>query len=61
MSLKSGKSLCHVPGRISVRRLVRAIARRRNLAGHPRHLVGERGELVDHGVDRRLELEDLAL
>src|SRR5207302_1562391 len=32
-----------------------------DLAGHARHLVGERVELVDHGVDRLLELEDLAL
>ena len=32
-----------------------------NLAGHARHLVGERRELIDHRVDRLLELEDLAL
>ncbi len=31
-----------------------------HLAGHPGHLVGERGELVDHRVDGRLQLEDLA-
>src|SRR5207253_3819648 len=31
-----------------------------DLAGHARHLVGERVELVDHRVDRLLELEDLA-
>ena len=31
-----------------------------DLAGHARHLAGERVELVDHGVDRVLELEDLA-
>src|SRR5207253_7256416 len=31
-----------------------------DLAGHARHLVGERVELVDHCVDRLLELEDLA-
>jgi hypothetical protein len=32
-----------------------------HLARHPRHLVGERGELADHRVDGVLELEDLAL
>src|SRR3712207_9582183 len=31
------------------------------LASDARDLVGERGELVDHRVDRVLELEDLAL
>src|SRR5581483_5776769 len=31
-----------------------------DLAGHPGHLVGEGAELVDHGVDRALEFEDLA-
>ena len=32
-----------------------------DLARHARHLVGEAPELVDHRVDRVLELEDLAL
>ena len=32
-----------------------------DLAGHARHLGGERAELVDHRVDGVLELEDLAL
>src|SRR5262249_31299408 len=32
-----------------------------DLARHARHLGGEGGELVDHGVERRLELQDLAL
>ena len=32
-----------------------------DLAGHAGHLGGERPELVDHGVDGVLELEDLAL
>src|SRR5207244_3670002 len=32
-----------------------------HLAGHTGDLVGERGELVDHGVDGVLQLEDLAL
>ena len=31
-----------------------------DLAGHARHLGGERVQLVDHGVDRVLQLEDLA-
>src|SRR5207237_895655 len=31
------------------------------LAGHAGDLVREGGELVDHGVDRLLQLEDLAL
>ena len=32
-----------------------------DLAGHPGDLRGERAELVDHGVDGVLQLEDLAL
>ena len=32
-----------------------------DLARDARHLGGERGELVDHRVDRVLQLEDLAL
>src|SRR5205085_612286 len=32
-----------------------------HLPGHPGDLVGERRELVDHGVDRPLEFQDLAL
>src|ERR1700746_3263370 len=31
-----------------------------DLAGDARHLVGEGGQLVDHRVDRGLQLEDLA-
>ena len=31
-----------------------------DLAGHPGDLVGERRQLVDHRVDRRLQLQDLA-
>ena len=31
-----------------------------HLAGHPGHLGGERGQLVDHRVDRGLQLQDLA-
>jgi hypothetical protein len=31
-----------------------------DLAGDARHLGGERAELVDHRVDRVLQLEDLA-
>src|SRR5665809_87388 len=34
---------------------------RADLAGHTRDLVGERTELIDHRVDRLLELEHLAL
>ena len=32
-----------------------------HLAGHPGHLVGEGGQLVDHGVDGGLQLGQLAL
>src|SRR5262249_59741642 len=32
-----------------------------DLAGHARHLRGERPQLVDHGVDGVFQLEDLAL
>src|SRR5204862_58462 len=32
-----------------------------HLAGHTRDFRRERAELIDHGVDRILELEDLAL
>src|SRR5205085_379354 len=32
-----------------------------DLAGHTGHLAGERAELVHHGVDGVLQLEDLAL
>jgi len=32
-----------------------------DLAGHARHFGGERVELLDHGVDRVFQLEDLAL
>src|SRR5207237_8127478 len=32
-----------------------------DLARDARHLGGERAQLVDHRVDRRLQLEDLAL
>src|SRR6185503_18624403 len=35
-------------------------ALRAHLTGHPGDLGGERVELVDHGVDRVLQLEDLA-
>ena len=31
-----------------------------DLAGHAGHLVGERGQLVDHRVDGLLQLQDLA-
>ena len=31
-----------------------------HLAGHPGHLVAERRQLVDHRVDGRLQLQDLA-
>src|SRR5207248_1675524 len=31
-----------------------------DLTGHSRHFRGERVQLVDHGVDRVLQLEDLA-
>src|SRR5207244_4209470 len=41
--------------------LAAQLAVRADLAGHPGDLVGERGELVDHGVEGVLELEDLAL
>src|SRR2546430_2433854 len=41
-------------------RLAAEPAVRADLAGHARHLRGERAELVDHCVDGVLELEDLA-
>src|SRR5207245_5149859 len=40
--------------------LATPISFRADLARDARHLVGERVELVDHRVDRLLELEDLA-
>ena len=42
-------------------RLAAELAFGADLAGHAGHLGGEAVELVDHGVDRVLELEDLAL
>jgi hypothetical protein len=42
-------------------RLAAQLALGAHLARHARHLGGERVQLVDHGVDRVLELEDLAL
>ena len=41
-------------------RLAAELALGADLARHARHLAGERVELVDHGVERLLELEDLA-
>src|SRR5207253_3162226 len=41
-------------------RLAAELALRTDLAGDAGDLVGEGGELVDHRVDRRLQLEDLA-
>ena len=41
-------------------RLAAELALGADLARDAGHLVGERGELVDHRVDRVLELEDLA-
>ncbi len=35
-------------------------ALRTDLPRHPRHLIGERGQLVDHRVERVLQLQDLA-
>ncbi len=40
--------------------LAAELALRAHLARHPGHLGGERAELVDHGVDGVLQLEDLA-
>ena len=42
-------------------RLAAELALGADLARHPRHLAGEGVELVDHGVDGVLQLEDLAL
>ncbi len=42
-------------------RLAAELALGADLARHARDLGGERRELVDHRVDRVLELEDLAL
>ena len=42
-------------------RLAAELALGADLARDARHLVGERRELVDHRVDRVLQLEDLAL
>ncbi len=41
--------------------LAAQLAVRAHLAGHAGHLRRERAQLIDHGVDRVLELEDLAL
>src|SRR4029077_11603698 len=41
-------------------RLAAEAALRAHLARHPGDLAGERGELVNHGVDGVLELQDLA-
>ena len=50
----------HVPLTPSHLGLAAELALGAHLAGHPGDLVGEGRQLVDHGVDRRLELEDLA-
>ena len=50
-----------VPATPSHPRLAAELALGADLAGHARHLRGEAVELVDHRVDRVLELEDLAL
>ena len=50
----------HVPRDAPHLGLAAELALGAHLAGHPGDLVGEGRELVDHGVDRRLELEDLA-
>src|SRR6185503_11184267 len=42
-------------------RLAAQLPFRADLAGHAGHLRAERTELVDHGVDRVLQLQDLAL
>ncbi|EPH46818.1 putative Hybrid signal transduction histidine kinase J [Streptomyces aurantiacus JA 4570] len=42
-------------------RLTAQLALRAHLTGHPRDLLRERRQLVDHGVHRRDELENLAL
>ena len=42
-------------------RLAAELAFGADLARHARHLAGEGVELVDHGVDGRLQLEDFAL
>ena len=52
-----------LPGAADARhlRLAAELALGADLARHARHLRGEAVELVDHDVDRVLELEDLAL
>ena len=50
----------HVPLTPSTSRLAAELALGADLARDARDLVGERGELVDHRVDRVLELEHLA-
>ena len=51
----------HVPRDALDLRLAAEAALGADLARDARHLGGERAELVDHRVDRVLELEDLAL
>ena len=50
----------HVPATFGTSRLAAQHALRAHLARHARHLVGEHGEPVDHGVDDLLDLQDLA-
>ena len=50
-----------VPATPSHLRLAAQLAFGADLARHARHFRGEAVELIDHGVDRVLELEDLAL
>ena len=50
-----------MPGDARHLRLAAQLAVGAHLARHPRHLRGERVELVHHRVDRVLQLQDLAL
>ena len=51
----------HVPATPGTTRLAAQPAVGADLARHARHFAGERVQLVDHRVERVLELEDLAL
>src|SRR5213078_2712758 len=54
-----GQVLPH-PGHATSIRLAAEPALTADPAGHPGHLVGEGRQLVDHGVDGGLQLQDLA-
>src|SRR5256885_6652283 len=54
-----GQVLPH-PGHVTCVRLAAEPALGADLTGYPGHLVGEGRQLVDHGVDGGLQLQDLA-